>query len=360
MKTMNRILLGAAVVMFSVSCTSNSGKPVEDTSVKVDVYSPVKLSEDGIFVSGVVSAKQTAMISTRYMGFVDKVYVKQGDKVSKGQLLVSINSDDLRAKKLQAEAMVSEAEAAAGNAQKDYERYKILHEKKSVSDKEFENMELNYTSMNAKLKMARQGLLEVKSMLAYMNIRAPFSGVVTQKMIDEGSTASPGMPLMSIEQSGNMDVRSSIPETYIKYIKVGDPVKIDIKSTNIKINGVVSELSPSAADTGGQYEMKIAINAHDKESLRAGMYAGIYISGTGEKVMESKILIEKSSLVLRDQLTVFMLAGKDNDALLRWIRLGKDFGNQVEVLSGINVDEKIIRNPSDALYNGKKIIISNK
>ena len=92
--------------------------------VRVETYLPTVVQDNGIFISGMASAKQTAMISTRMMGFVDKIYVKQGDPVKKGQLLMVINSDDLKAKKAQAEAMVTEAEAAFKNARRDYERYK--------------------------------------------------------------------------------------------------------------------------------------------------------------------------------------------------------------------------------------------
>ena len=81
------------------------------------------------------------------MGFVRKIYVKQGDRVKQGQLLIAINSDDLNAKKAQAQAMITEAEAAAKNAKRDYERFQKLHTQKSVSDKELENVALNNISM---------------------------------------------------------------------------------------------------------------------------------------------------------------------------------------------------------------------
>lgn len=359
MKTTIKVIF-SGILMAAVfsSCSSEANKKAEDVAVSVETYSPTTLQGDGIFISGMVSAKQTAMLSTRVMGFVDKIYVKQGEPVKEGQLLLVINSNDLKAKKAQAQAMVTEAEAAAQNAKRDYERYKTLHAQKSVSDKELENMDLNQISINAKLQMARQGLNEVNAMLAYTNIRAPFSGIITQRMIDEGSTAAPGMPLLTIEQSGDMDIKASVPENYVQYIKVGDSVKVDVKSLNKRIEGTISELSPSSTLTGGQYAVKIAIDSKEKENLRSGMYAGIYISGKVVKQEMKGVWIEKTSVVKREQLTGVYVVGSNNQAMLRWIRLGKEIGEQVEVLSGLNANDRIIKQADGKLYNGKKVVAS--
>ncbi len=358
MATSKRIIPAILIVAILYSCSSATNNKKEEPAIKVEIYSPTQFSGDDIYLSGVVSAKQTAVISTRMMGFVRKIYVKQGDRVKQGQLLIAINSDDLDAKKAQAQAMITEAEAAAKNAQHDYERFQKLHAQKSVSDKELENVTLNNTSMQSKVKMARQMLNEVNAMLAYTHITAPFSGIITQKMIDEGSTASPGMPLLSLEESGEMVVTSSVPENYIQYVRKGDSVKIDIKSLNISINGIISELSPSAYMTGGQYSMKIALDAKENGNLRAGMFAGIHVSGKMKQEQTSKILINKVSVFTRDQLTGVYIADKENQAVLRWIRLGKEEGDQVEVLSGLNRDDRIIANPGNGLYNGRKVITS--
>lgn len=358
MATSKRIIPAILMAAALYSCSSATDNKKEESAVQVETYSPTQFSSDDIYLSGVVSAKQTAVISTRMMGFVRKVYVKQGDRVKQGQLLIVINSDDLNAKKAQAQAMITEAEAAAKNAQRDYERFQKLHTQKSVSDKELENMALNNTSMQSKVKIARQMLNEVNAMLAYTHITAPFSGIVTQKMIDEGSTASPGMPLLSLEQSGEMVVTSSVPENYIQYVHKGDPVKIGIKSLNISINGTISELSPSAYMTGGQYSMKIALDAKEKENLRPGMFAGIHVPGKMKQEQTSKILINKASVFHRDQLTGVYTVDGQHQAVLRWVRLGKEEGNQVEVLSGLNRDDQVIANPGNGLYNGKKVITS--
>lgn len=338
------------------SCKSSSNKEEKKTPVSVNAYYPTLQNDNEIFISGQVSAKQTAMISTRVMGYINKIYVRPGDLVRSGQLLAVINSSDIKAKKAQAQAMLIEANAAVKNARRDYERFKSLFSQKSVSSKELENVELNKVSMESKQQMARQQINEINSMLAYTNIRAPFSGVVTQKMVDEGSIANPGMPIMSIEQSGDMNIQASVPETFIQYVHKGILVDVDIKSLNKHLRGIITELSPSASLSGGQYNVKISIK--DKIGLKPGMYAGIHIKIGKSVYSESKIMINLSSVVDYDQLTGIYVVGNDNTALLHWIRLGKKIGNQVEVLSGLNENERVIDKSDGKLYNGAKLFIN--
>ncbi|MFV0419089.1 MAG: efflux RND transporter periplasmic adaptor subunit [Dysgonomonas sp.] len=359
MKTLRNAFLGIVGISTLYSCSSSDKLEDKDkTIVKVEAYSPGQSTNEGFYLSGEVTAKQTANISTRMMGYINKIYVKPGDKVASGQLLVSISSDDILAKKGQVQAMITEAEAAAKNAQRDYERFKTLRNQNSVSDKELENVALQNTSMNAKVQMARQQMNEVNAMLSYTNIRAPFSGVVTQKMVDEGSMANPGIPILTIEQNGELQVIASIPENYIQYVKVGDVAKMELKSLGITIDGKVSELSPSAFRTGGQYSMKLAIDTKDKENIRPGMYVNILIPNkTGENIT-SKIMLDKSSIVYRDQLTGVYVIDDQSQANLRWIRLGKTIGNQVEVLSGLSQNDKIVSKAEGKLYNGVKVSVN--
>ena len=359
MKTLRNVFLGIVGISILYSCSSSDKLEDKDkTIVKVEACSPAQYTNEGFYLSGEVTAKQTANISTRMMGYVTKIYVKPGDKVASGQLLVSISSDDILAKKAQVQAMITEAEAAAKNAQRDYERFKTLRNQNSVSDKELENVALQNTSMNAKVQMARQQMNEVNAMLSYTNIRAPFSGVVTQKMVDEGSMANPGMPILTIEQNGELQVIASIPENYIQYVKVGDVAKMELKSLSITIDGKVSELSPSPFRTGGQYSMKLALDTKDKENIRPGMYVNILIPNkTGENIT-SKIMLDKSSIVYRDQLTGVYVIDDQSQANLRWIRLGKTIGNQVEVLSGLSQNDKIVSKAEGKLYNGVKVFVN--
>jgi len=359
MKISRNVALGIVAISMLYSCSSSDEQGEKNqVTVNVETYYPTQSTNEGFYLSGEIIAQQTASISTRMMGYVNKIHVKPGDKVSAGQLLVSISSDDIQAKKAQIRAMITEAEAAAKNAGRDYTRFKTLREQNSVSDKELENVALQNTSMQAKVQMAHQQMNEINAMLAYTNVRAPFSGTVTQKLMDEGSMANPGMPILMMEQSGELQIIASVPESYIQYVKVGDAAKIEVKSLGATISGKVSELSPSAYRTGGQYAMKLAIDTKDKGNIHSGMYVNILIPNKVKEDITSKVMIDKNSVVYRDQLTGVYVVDDRNQVNLRWVRLGKTIGNQIEILSGLNQNDRVVLSAESKLYNGVKVSIS--
>ncbi len=354
MKKIQTLLLAGAVFTM-VSCTQRPQPLKGSTPVSVTTYFPSQQTGTQLSVSGMVTAHQTAMLSTRLMGTIERVYVSEGDHVRQGQVLATIKASDLQAKAAQASAMIAEAEAATKDAQKDYQRYQNLHLKNSVSDKELENMALRYTSAKARLKTARQGLNEVRSMMGYAQVRAPFSGVVTKKLADEGSIANPGMPLMVVEQSGELNVTASVPEEYITMMHKGDAVSVEVKSANATFQGRVSEISPSSTMNGGLYQMKVSLHGGDLSRLRAGMFASLRLASQANTEQKAQVTVRKSSVVYRGQLTGVYVVGSDNRAVLHWVRLGKEQGGHVEVISGLKPDDRVIDRPTPNLYNGQRI-----
>lgn len=337
------------------SCSSNTKSETKELAVPVEVYKPYTYDSTTISVSGVLSAVNSAQISTRMMAFVDEIYVKRGDRVKKGQVLIRLNSKDLLAKKQQVLAQLSAAELAAKNANKDYRRFRALHATQSVSDKELENMKLNKMSMDANLKVAQKGLEEIDAMLAYTIIKSPFSGRVTQKYIDKGSTANPGMPLLTVEQSHEMEVSSAIPENYMPYVEQGARVEVVVKTLQRTLKGTVSELSPSASLHGGQYTVKITLDEKDDPALLGGMYVAVRIPLSKSIESTPHLFIDKKSLVYREQLKGVYVVNENGEAVLRWLQLGKTEGNTVEVLSGLKEHEQVIREVTGNLYNGRKV-----
>lgn len=362
MKPLRYTFLAIAGATMLYACSSGKQEKKEEAaSVNVEIYTPQVISEEGFRLSGEVIARQTATISTRMMGYVNKIYVKPGDKVTAGQALVAIKSDEIQAKRAQANAMLTEAEAAAANAKRDYERFSALRAKNSVSDKELENVSLQYTSMKAKVEMAQQQMNEIDAIMEYTLIRAPFAGVITQKLTDEGSMTNPGMPILGIESNDELQIKASIPEAYVSYVKAGDVAKVNLKSIQATLEGKVSEISPSAHRTGGQYLIKISLNESKGKGIRPGMYANILLPNNQEKAnkISAGILVDKSSLVYRSQLTGVYVINDENRAILHWIKPGEVFEDKVEVLSGINQQDRVVKRAEGKLHNGAKVNIIN-
>ncbi|WP_347374933.1 efflux RND transporter periplasmic adaptor subunit [Aequorivita sp. Q41] len=357
MKLIYTSLLFLGVLNLSSCGNSSEEKKIDTTPAVAVTVSSVAAENNTPFLtaSGKIEAANSATLSTRMMGFVDKVHVNVGDKVTKGQLLVSINNSDLSAKQAQTIAGITEAQAAFNNAEKDYQRFQNLFAENSASQKELDDQRARYEMAKARLEGAKQMKNEVQSQFAYVNLRAPFSGVVTSKNIEAGDMANPGAPLISVEGPGNFEVIASVPEREISKIKSGTEVQVIVKSSDKILAATVTEVSTSAKNTGGQYLVKVVLDKTDA-SILSGMYATVQFP-IEKKTTTTTVLVPKEALVERGQLTGIYTVSESNTAILRWLRVGRTFGDNVEVLSGLNADENYIISSEGKLFNGAKLTI---
>lgn len=357
-------MLSAVTAVSLAACSNDEGNTeinMHDSVITVSVATPSgNATGSSLNVSGQVESKQTANISTRVMGYINRIYVNVGDHVKAGQMLVSINSNDLSAKRAQADAMIAQAQAALAGAQKDYDRFTALYKRQSATAKELDNVTLQYKAAQAGLEAAKQMRNEASAQFSYANITAPFSGIVTQKLMDAGSMASPGIPILTVEQSGSFQVTAAVPESEIGLLKQGSDATMQVKSTGKTLHGKVSEISRSSQFTGGQYLIKINLPGNEKNDLYAGMYVNVSIpvakADTGANEAGA-VLVPKDALIIKDQLTGVYTISAGNTALLRWVRLGHDYGDKVEVLSGLSNNEKFITHADGRLYNGAPVKI---
>lgn len=353
-----RGIIYTIIGMFALTVMSCGGgekrEVAELTPIAVKV-SKTAGSDYSSFVSasGRIEAKNSANLSTRMMGFVQNLDVKVGDQVKKGQLLVSINNTDLLAKKAQVEASIIQAKAGFENAKKDYERFQKLFEQGSASQKELDDMTTRYEMAKAGLEAAEQMKVEVLAQFAYANIKAPFDGVVTNTFIKQGDMANPGMPLVTVESPNVLEVTAMVSESDIDAIEEGTEAKILVKSLDQRVAGKVTEVSLSAKNTGGQYLVKVALTETNKDVL-PGMFVNVEFP-TAKTKENSMVMIPNSALVRQGQLTGIYTIGTENTAILRWLRVGKSYGNEVEVLSGLSGGESYIVSAEGKLFNGAKV-----
>lgn len=343
--------------LLMTSCGGDKKEATKTTPAISVIVNQVTANGNNPFlsVSGKIQASNSADLSTRMMGYVNKVYVNVGDKVNKGQLLVSINNADLQAKQAQVNAGITEATAAFNNAQKDYNRFRNLFANKSASQKEMDDMTANFEMAKARLEASKQMKNEIYAQFAYSNITAPFSGTVTSKSIETGDMANPGVPLISIETPGAFEVMAMVPESEISQIKKDSKVEVLVKSINQTLKGTVTEVSSSAKHTGGQYLVKIALDKTDVAIL-SGMFVTVQFPVEKQSKIEM-VLIPTEAIITNGQLSGVYTVSQSNTALLRWVRLGRTYGNQVEVLSGLNSNEAYIVSAEGKLFNGAKIKI---
>lgn len=358
MKSKLILTISAVFTLLLSSCADKETVvPQDHTPAIVVTVSTVTTDMQTPFlaVSGKVQAVNSSNLSTRMMGYVDKIHVKVGDPVTKGQLLLSVNNADLSAKLAQVNAGITEANAAFKNAEKDYQRFQNLFNQQSATQKEMDDMTAHYNMAKARLEAAHQMKNEVQAQFNYVKIRAPFSGVVSNKFINEGDMANPGMPLLEVETPGKFEVMAMVPESEISQIKMHTAVIVHIKALNKSVKGKITEVSTSAKNTGGQYLVKVLLE-NSEATLLSGMFATVQVP-VEKTNANDKVLIPVSVLVTKGELSGIYTVSQTNTALLRWLRLGRTYGDRIEVLSGLAADESYIISSEGKLFNGAKVSI---
>lgn len=354
----------ALIIIGIISGLSACGNQLEkNTGVKdpieVSVAKP-QLQEGAVYISasGRVESKETALLSTRMMGRIQRIYVDIGDVVQKGQLLYVIDAADISAKSAQVNAQIAQAEAAFQNAQKDYERYQALFKENSATQKELENMQLQYTVAKNQLEAAKEAQNEVAANMNYAKVKAPFSGVITQKMMNDGNLARPGMPILAMEGEQGLRIKASVSEQEIGKLQVGDTAQISIDAIRQSLNGQVTRVSSSSANSGGQYTIEVSLPKTVQKEVKSGMYAHISIMTKSALLEEDKrVLIPSRALIYKDDLQGIYTVSSKGTALLRWLRIGKTYGESVEVLSGLTSGETYILETKGRIYNGAPVKI---
>jgi RND family efflux transporter MFP subunit len=314
--------------------------------------------------TGTVHARETAIVSAQVMGRIQQVMVREGDSVRAGQTLVVLDDVALRASTDQAQAAVKAAQSEEIAAQTDaklaastLERYKQLQAEKSVSPQEMDEVSRRAEAAAARLDAvraqtdaARAQESGARTMLGYTRLLAPFSGIVTARTADPGTMASPGVPLLQVDQTGFLQLDATVDESAISTIHKGMKAQVEIDGGNsTSLAGTVAEIVPAADPASHSFLVKIDLPSSSQ--LRAGMY------GTAEFANGTRraILIPRSAVVMRGSLASAYILDGQGIAQLRSLTLGATHGSLIEVLSGISSGEKLVDAPSDRDLAGKRI-----
>ncbi len=341
------------IILAFVSCTSEE-KNVSKTSTEPITVQVEKVSasdENTLKTSGKTKAVNQAQISTRMMGYIESVPAKVGQEVQKGDVLVQLNSQDLIAKKAQAQAQIAKAKSHLLNVEKNYNRFKNLLEKQSISQKEFDDITMAYQMAKESLNAAQQMQAEVNAQLGYSIIKAPFNGTITNTFAEVGNLAKPGEYLVEIENNQLFEVSTSLAESQINRINIKTPVEVNIQSIDAKLSGQITELA-SSATTAGQYAVSVQLNS-SPETLKSGMYATVEFQVN--KATTSQLYIKSDAIVNQGELRGVYTISSQNTAVLNWLKLGPRKGDLIEVISGLSANELYITSAEAKLYNGAPI-----
>jgi RND family efflux transporter MFP subunit len=361
-------LLAASAALIA-GCHSNESAqqaPVESMPAHVVQSSQQQVPVD-LRATGTIHARESATISAQVMGRVEQVLVHAGDTVRAGQTLVVIDGATLSASAAQAQAAVvaaqnqqAAAESNAGLASSTLARYKQLQAEKSVSPQEMDEVSRRAQAAAAQLdaakaqtQAAREQASAARTMLGYAHIVAPFAGIVTARMADPGTMAAPGVPLLQIDRTGPLQLHATVDESAIAAVRMGMKTPVSVDGVSQALQGTVAEIVPAADPTSHSFLVKIDLPSSSQ--LRAGMYG----SAAFPYGAHQAIVVPRSAIIQRGSLQCAYVLDSQGIAQLRYVTLGATHGDLVEVLSGIAGGERLVDNPEDRDFAGKRIDVRN-
>ncbi len=308
--------------------------------------------KDSIFkhyveVQGNVETDQNVVLNAEYSGVLTNVYVKEGQRVSKGQRLARIDDGGMG-------SQVAQQEAQLALAKTTFERQEKLWNQKIGSEIQFLQAKTNYES-------AKNATQQMRSQLGKTVVTAPFSGVVDEIISDPGLVVITGQtPIIRLVNLSDMYVKASIPETYLKNIKKGTQVKVNLASINEEFTGTVRQVSNYINPNNRSFDIQVEIPNKDglvKPNLIATVKVNDYSSENAITVPEN-ILQENA-----EGETIAYLYKPMNDSVGVAKRVilvtGLSYENHTEIKSGLKKGDTIIKEGAKTLRDGQKVTIKN-
>lgn len=315
---------------------------VGQTNAKVSVrtvladYSEV----NGQYIAnGTFAPIQEVKISAETPGVVTKVLVQEGAHVKAGQTLAIIKSDKQNVNLANAEAMYN-------NAKTEVARFESAFATGGVTKQQLDQVKLQ-------LKNAKNNLKSAQITAGDVNVKASFSGIINKKSIEPGSYVNPGMELFDVVNISKLKLEVKVDEKHIGSVKVGQIVKVNAPAlSNQEFNGKITFIAPKA-DASLNFPVELEIENSTSNDLRAGMFGNAYL---GDSQLDNVLTIPRTAYigsVSSNQIFVH----KDGKAVLTKVVSGRTFGEQIEVISGIEKGAEVVTSGQINLADGTAVEI---
>ena len=328
-------------------------KAEEAVAVKAASVTLQALSEP-VAYAGTVEPLERVRLSTKVMGWVERIYFEEGESVARGALLVKLHNREFAAKRARAEAAIAEASAHFENVQKNLQRIEALYRKQAATRKELDDLRAAFAGAQARKRAAEEMKKEVDELLKYTELRSHLAGVVSRKLLQEGDLASPGQAILEVENVEQMKVVAQVPERDVSRLEVGQAVQVVVPAVRVGSNGHVfagsiDKIVPAADPLSRQFAIHVRVpNANGR--LKSGMFARVRVTSEAG----ATLLVPDTALFRRGQLQgVFVV--QDGRARLRWVRTGRRQPGLVEILAGLQPGERVVVERAASLSDGRRV-----
>jgi RND family efflux transporter MFP subunit len=313
-----------------------AGRPVGNATLVAVVARRTPVIESAV---GTIGAVHETSVASKLLARVIEVHVQAGQEVKAGEVLVQLDDKDLQAQLHQAEAGVSAAQAARDMAQIEYDRVKPLYEQGIEAKTAFDQADAALKGAQAQLEQAQQARAHAQATLDYATIRSPIDGKVVDKRVEVGDTASPGQVLVALYDPTRMQLVARVRESLTHRLEVGQTIGVHVDTLGMTCEGRVSEIVPEAESASRTFSVKVT--GPCPPGIYSGMFGRLLIPLDEEEVL----VIPRTAVRRVGQLDLVEVAetGADGGKVLqrRIVQLGRTFGDDMQVLSGLRAGEEV-------------------
>ncbi len=295
-------------------------------------------------IQGVVKSDEVTKISAEIPGRVLRIYVENGDRVRKGQLLVKIDVESIQNK--------------LEELQKSYELAKDVFERQERLWKKNIGSEIQFLTAKNNKERLEKGIESLKIQLRKANIYAPSSGIVDNKQIEEGELASPGFPLMMILNTAKMKVTADVPENYLSTVHKGDEVTVKFPSLNMETKGKITLIGSTINPTNRTFSIETKFNNH-KDLLKPNLLAIVLLT---DYYLPDALVISSDLVQYEISGKPFaMVVEKENGiykAKKKYITTGEEYNGEIVIIDGLTENDTLISKGARSISDGEIVEIS--
>ena len=298
-------------------------------------------------LDGEVEAINMATVSAQTRGTIQQILVDVDDYVEKGGVIIHLKDVSQQASLKKALAGEKEAISHLAKAKDEYKRVKDIYAKKVVSKSKMDEATHALSASKARLESARANLEEAREQLSYTRVKAPYSGIVTQRHVEVGETVQPGAKLMTGVSLDKLRVNVDVPQSLINKIRVYGKAFIytdaAIGEKQVKVEVEKITVFPIADRASNTFKVRL-----DLPQGITGLFPGMFVKAslvTGEK---QALMVPQQSIVHRSEVTAVYVVAGDGSINFRHVRMGSINKNLQVILSGLAEGEKVALDPIKA------------
>jgi RND family efflux transporter MFP subunit len=314
-------------------------------------------AQEDLVLPSTLQAYIESPIYARTSGYVERWYKDIGGRVQKGELLADIETPEVDQELMQARAARNQAEAQLNLAKTSAERWDTLRKMDAVAQQETDERSSGYTQAQAALASATANLRRLEQLESFKHIYAPFSGVITKRNTDIGAlinagNSGPNQELFVMAQINPIRVYVDVPEIDAPAVRVHLKATIELPAfPGRRFSGNVERTADSIDPNTRTLRTEIDVPNRDGQLL-PGSYAQVHF---GVNVAMVRMSVPVNALLFRAEGPRAAVVGSDGKVHLKAVVIGRDYGTDVEILSGLDPSENIVLNPSDALEDGQTV-----